>query len=97
MAEHKTTPQTYALVFAALIALTIATILLARVDLGVLHAAVGLAIAATNATLIVLFFMHLLQSARVTWLVALSSLMWLAILLSLTLTDYLSRGWVLEK
>jgi cytochrome c oxidase subunit 4 len=93
MSEHKTALQTYGAVFAALLVLTGVTILLGGVDLGAWHATVGLAIATTKATLIVLFFMHMLHSSRLTWVVAGASLLFLALLLGLTLTDYLSRSW----
>jgi cytochrome c oxidase subunit 4 len=93
MTQHKVTPTTYVIVFVALILLTGATVGLSYVDLGVFHTFVGLAIASAKAVLIVLFFMHVLYSSRLTWLVALSGLAWLTILLGLTLTDYLSRSW----
>ena len=54
----------------------------------------GLAIAATKALLIVLFFMHLLRSKSLIWVIALSGLFWLGILLILTLTDYATRSWL---
>jgi len=57
-----------------------------------MHLAVGLTIATTKAVLVVLFFMHLLYSPRLSWIMFLSGLFWLGILLVLTLTDYLSRG-----
>jgi cytochrome c oxidase subunit IV len=93
MAEHRSTLQIYGIIFAALIGLTGLTLLLGGVDLGAWHAIVGLAIASAKATLIVLFFMHLVHSPRTTWLVAATTLLFLAILLLMTLTDYLSRGW----
>jgi cytochrome c oxidase subunit 4 len=92
MAEHRSPLQMYGFVFVALIGLTAVTLLLGSVELGAWHTIVGLAIASTKATLIVLFFMHLLHSPRVTWLVAGTTLLFLAILLLMTLTDYLSRG-----
>ena len=51
-------------------------------------------IAAAKAVLIVLFFMHLNYRHHLTWIVSVASLLWLAILLALTLSDYLSRGWL---
>jgi cytochrome c oxidase subunit IV len=90
---HKTkTPRTYGVIFVMLIALTAITVALCHYDLGAWHATAGLGIAAAKAILIVLFFMHV-QSSRLTWLIALSGLFWLGILLSLTLTDEMSRGW----
>jgi hypothetical protein len=39
--------------------------------------------------------MHLYYSHNLTWIVSMASLLWLAIMVVLTLNDYLSRG-VLE-
>jgi cytochrome c oxidase subunit IV len=95
MAEHKTQPQLYGIIFAALVGLTVLTLLLAGVELGAMHALVGLAIAGTKATLIVLFFMHALHGSRLTWLVAGASILFLALLLLMTLGDYMTRTWAL--
>jgi cytochrome c oxidase subunit 4 len=51
-------------VFGRLIALTLLTVGLSRVDLGPWHTAVGLTIACAKALLVALFFMHLLSSGR---------------------------------
>ncbi len=93
MKKHITSETTYYVIFGALIALTLLTVALSFVDLGeAMHLAVGLTIATTKAVLVVLFFMHLLYSPRLSWIMFLSGLFWLGILLVLTLTDYLSRG-----
>jgi cytochrome c oxidase subunit 4 len=92
MAKHNTSERTYYLIFAALIALTLLTVALSYVELGAFHLVVGLAIAITKAVLVVLFFMHLLYSSRLSWTMFLSGLFWLGILLVLTLSDYLSRN-----
>jgi cytochrome c oxidase subunit 4 len=86
-------PRSYVLVFLALLALTAATVGLAYVDLGAWHSTVGLTIAATKALLIVLFFMHVLGSKSLIWVIGLSGLFWLGILMVLTLTDYATRSW----
>jgi cytochrome c oxidase subunit 4 len=86
-------PRTYLIVFAALIVLTLVTVLLNYMHLGEWHTAVGLVIASAKAFLIVLFFMHVLYAPRLTWVIALSGIYWFGILLALTMTDYLSRGW----
>jgi cytochrome c oxidase subunit IV len=93
MSGSVTTPRTCVLVFAALMVLTAATVGLCHVDLGTWHALVGLGIALAKAMLIALFFMHVLRSSRLICVVALSGLFWLAILLGLTLTDFLTRDW----
>jgi cytochrome c oxidase subunit 4 len=92
MSERIIPPRTYSAVFAALIALTLITVGVSFLDLGSWHTAVGLAFGAAKATLVVLFFMHLLYSPRLTWVVAGAGLFWLGILLVLTLTDYLTRN-----
>jgi cytochrome c oxidase subunit 4 len=91
MATHVSSVRLYIVVFVGLIALTGATAGLSYLELGAWHAPVGLAIASAKALLVILFFMHVLHSSRLTWLVVLSGAFWLAILMSLTLTDYASR------
>ena len=94
MAEHTTSLRTYILIFLALMALTVVTVLVAFQDLGAWNDVVALAIAVLKATLVVLFFMHVYHSSRVTKIVVVSGLLWLALLIGLTLSDYLSRGLV---
>lgn len=86
-------PRTYFIVFVGLIGLTAATLALSHFDLGALHTSAGLGIAAGKALLVILFFMHALRSSRMTWVVILSGLFWLALLIGLTLTDLFSRDW----
>jgi cytochrome c oxidase subunit 4 len=83
----------YYMVFGALIVGTILTVAAARVDLGPLNNVVMLAIAGTKATLVILFFMHVRWSSRLTWVVAMAGFFWLALLFTV-LGDYMSRGWV---
>ena len=73
--------------------LTVITVGVAFINLGVLNFPVALAIAVTKATLVILFFMHAKYSSRLTKLVVGGAFFFLGILLTLTLTDYLSRGW----
>ena len=80
--------------FGALIVGTALTVGAAEVDLGALNNVVMLAIACTKALLVILFFMHVRWSSRLTWVVAASGFVWLLILFGITMTDYLTRGWV---
>jgi cytochrome c oxidase subunit 4 len=84
----------YVGIWFALIVGTILTVLAAEVDLGALNNVVMLAIACTKAALVVLFFMHVRWSTRLTWVVAASGFFWLLIMFGLTMQDYLTRGWV---
>jgi len=64
-------------------------------DFGPLNLIVALGVAITKASLVVLYFMHARYSPKLTGLVIASSLAFFAILVFLTLTDYLSRSWAL--
>jgi cytochrome c oxidase subunit IV len=93
MPEHSISPTTYTLVCLILVLLTALTMSVSFLPVaGVWHIVIGLAIGLIKASLVVLFFMHLLLSDRVTWLVVAIACFWLGILLVLTLTDYFSRG-----
>jgi cytochrome c oxidase subunit 4 len=91
MAGHIVKPKTYFQVYAALIVLTGLTVFASRLELGIFHLPVALAIGVAKASLVILFFMHVLYSSRLTWLVALGGLLWLAILITYTMNDYLHR------
>ncbi|MBZ5618781.1 MAG: cytochrome C oxidase subunit IV family protein [Acidobacteriia bacterium] len=92
MTEHIDSVKTYALVFAALIFLTVATTTVAFVDLGPFSVVVALVIAVCKMLLVALFFMHLRHSTRLTKLVVVGGLLWLGILLVLTMSDMVTRG-----
>jgi len=84
----------YYAVFAALIVGTALTVMVAFIDLGAMNNVLMLGIACTKALLVILFFMHVRWSTRLTWLVVASGFFWLLILFGITMTDYLTRGWV---
>ena len=94
MSGHVAPKTMYYAVFAALMIGTAITVAVAFVDLGALNNVVMLGIAITKALLVVLFFMHVRWSTRLTWVVAASGFFWLLILFGLTMQDYLTRGWV---
>src|SRR5215210_1687330 len=93
MSEHIVPKRTYYLIFAALMVFTAITVGVAFLDLGPMNTVVALAIACTKATLVVLFFMHVKYSTRLTWAVVAGSIFWLGILITLTMSDYLTRVW----
>src|SRR5919106_1092554 len=92
MAGHISPKSTYYTIFGALMVLTAITVAVAFVDIGILNFPVALAIAITKATLVILFFMHVKYSSRLTKLFVGMAFFFLAVLFGLTLTDYLSRG-----
>lgn len=96
-APHHQAPLTaYFLVFGALMVLTVLTVWVSRVDLGALNTAVAMAIAVVKALVVILWFMHVIHSPRLTWIVVISSFLWLAVLFVLTFSDYLTRHWSLS-
>ena len=92
--DHVVPIKIYLAIFVTLMVLTAGTVAAAFVDLGLLNTFVALAIAVTKATLVVLFFMHVKYSSRLTWLVVASGFVFLAIMLAFTLSDVVSRGWL---
>jgi cytochrome c oxidase subunit 4 len=93
--SHPVVPiKVYAGVFAALIALTITTVAVSKVELGEYNFIVAMTIAVIKGTLVVLFFMHVKQSSSMTKLFVVAGFFWMAILFVFVLSDYLSRGWL---
>lgn len=106
--QHVIPVRTNLIVFALLMGLLALTVGAAFFDVGdrlgglgvnehvasAVNLAIALAIAVMKAVLIMLFFMHLMYSARLTWVFAGAAFVWLGILLVLTLSDYFSRDWL---
>jgi cytochrome c oxidase subunit IV len=89
--DHILPKRLYYTIFAVLMLCTYLTVQISFFDLGRLNAVAALTIAAVKATLVVLFFMHVRYSSRLTWLVVIGAVFWLGILLALTSGDYLTR------
>jgi cytochrome c oxidase subunit 4 len=93
MAGHISPKSTYFTIFGALMVCTALTVIAAFINLGNLNFPVALTIAVFKATLVVLFFMHVKYGSKLTKLIVGTAFFFLGIMLTLTLTDYLSRGW----
>ncbi|MEJ7616967.1 MAG: cytochrome C oxidase subunit IV family protein [Pyrinomonadaceae bacterium] len=91
MSEHIVSRKIYFNVFGALMVLTVLTVVAANFDFGRMNDVIAMAIAVTKATLVVLFFMHVRYSSRLTWVVVVSGFFWLAIMFLFTLSDYVTR------
>jgi cytochrome c oxidase subunit 4 len=103
MSQHIVPVKNYVAVFIALLILTGLTTTVSYIDLG--HTRIGkthvidwdtvaaLTIAVVKTLLVVLFFMHVKYSPGLTRLVIVAAFFWLAILIALTLSDVLTRGW----
>jgi len=92
--DHILPKRVYYTIFGILMLGTYLTVQIAFFDLGRLNTVVALTIAVIKATLVVLFFMHVKYSTRLTWAVVLGSIFWLGIMFVLTISDYLTRVWL---
>jgi cytochrome c oxidase subunit 4 len=91
------TPRLYVLIICILFALTFATWAIAFVDLGIWNPVVALTIAVIKAVLVILFFMHVRYSSRLTKVTVGAGFFWLLIMITLSLSDYLSRSLDLSR
>jgi cytochrome c oxidase subunit 4 len=95
MAHPTVTPRTYLVVYAVLIGLTVTTYWVAlNLHLGAWEVPVALGIAITKTVLVGLFFMHLLYSSRLVWLVIAVAVVFFLILWAFTWADYYTRPWL---
>jgi cytochrome c oxidase subunit 4 len=90
---HVVPASLYVGIWAALMVLTLTTVLASFAELGPFNIVVALVIATIKGTLVVLFFMHLRYSPKLTIAAVIASIFFLFIMFSLTMTDYLSRAW----
>ena len=94
MSEHVVPVRLYLAICVILLALTYLTVQVAFFDLGPFNTLAALGIASVKALLVILYFMHVRYSPRLISVVISSGLLFIGILLILTLSDYMSRGWV---
>ena len=93
--HHQASIVTYFVIFFSLMILTILTVWISRIDLGEWNTVVAMTIAIGKALLVILWFMHVIHSPRMTWIVVMSSFLWLAVMFVLFFSDYLTRGWTI--
>src|SRR5947209_17946728 len=84
---HVTPMWVYLAVFAALAAGTLLTWWVSTIELGSMNTPIALFIATIKALLVILFFMHVIHSTRLTWVVVIASFLWLGVLFVLTFAD----------
>ena len=92
MAEHKhPTPKLYVIILLCLVVGTVLTWRAAFWEMGIFNPVVALTIAVTKATLVILFFMHVFYSSKLTKLTIAAGFFWLLIMITMSLSDYLTR------
>ena len=94
MSVHVTPIRIYLMVFTILMVGTALTVWAAFINMGPLNDVVAMAIAVTKATFVVLYFMHVRHSTRLTKITVVAGFLWLAILVGLLLSDYFTRGFL---
>ena len=92
--NQRSSTKPYFLTWGILMVLLVATWAVSRMNLGPLNVVVALTIAVVKMLLVILFFMHVWKSSRLTWIFVAAGFIWLLIMLDLALSDYLTRGWV---
>ena len=91
--SHGPTTRMFIGVWIALLIATGLTVFVASINLGVWSAPIALIIATFKATIVVLFFMEIKYQTKMTKTVLLSAFFFLALLLCLTMADYITRVW----
>lgn len=91
--HHIVTPFQYLLVYITLLIFTALTVVAAYVDLGIFNPVIALAIACVKAVIVILFFMHVLYQSRLIKMTIASGFFTFAVLIVMTLSDYISRAW----
>jgi cytochrome c oxidase subunit IV len=91
--DHIVSPKLYIVIFLALLLGTALTIGASFIDLHEWNPIIALAIAVVKATLVVLFFMHVKYSPKLTKLTVGAGVFMFLVLVGMTLSDYISRAW----
>ncbi len=91
--HHIVSPKVYLTILLALLVGTAATVGAAFIDMGVFNPIIALAIACTKAVLVVLFFMHVKYSPKLTKLTVGAGVFTFLVLIGMTLADYFTRAW----
>ncbi len=94
MTVHAVSLKKYALTWAALLMLALATTLIGFVNLGPFNMIIAITIATAKACLIAAFFMHALYEGKTVRIILCGGVIWFLIMITLTLADYASRGWL---
>ena len=92
--SHVVPISMYVTIWASLMVFTGLTVFAATIELGIFNIVVALVIATIKGTLVVLFFMHLRYSTKLTMVTVIAAIFFLFILFGLTMTDYLTRAWL---
>lgn len=86
--------RTYVLAYLSLLALTLITTLIAYLNLGVWSTVIAIGIATLMASIVAGIMMHALYESLLIRIFVSGGIIWFLFMISLTLGDYMSRGWL---
>jgi cytochrome c oxidase subunit IV len=94
--QHHVVPVSiYIIIFVSLMILTGLTVLASQKNFGPGNTIIAVAIAALKATLVILYFMHVRYNDNIVRIAVFAGFLWLGVMIVLTLSDYIARGWLL--
>ena len=91
--HHIVSPTVYIIIFASLLVCTGVTVGAAFIDMGIFNPMIALAIACFKAGLVFLWFMHVKYSSRLVKMTLAAGFFTFLALITMTLSDYISRAW----
>jgi cytochrome c oxidase subunit 4 len=91
--HHIVSPLQYTMVFGTLLLFTGLTVVAAYINLGALNPVIALGIASFKAVIVILFFMHVKYQSHLVKMTVFSGFFTFGVLVTLTLSDYISRAW----
>ena len=91
--HHIVSPMQYGFVYISLLIGTALTVVAANIDMGVFNPIVALGIASTKMVIVILFFMHVKYQSNLVKLTVIAGFFTFIVLITMTLTDYMSRAW----
>ncbi len=92
-AHHVVSPAIYVIVFVSLLVFTALTVGASYIEMGIFNPIAAIAIACIKAVIVVLFFMHVKYSSKLTKLTVFAGIFTFLTLIGMTLADYISRAW----
>jgi cytochrome c oxidase subunit IV len=90
---HEHAIRNYVIIFGVLMIGTLLTVWAAFQDFGIMNPIIALTIAVIKAVCVVLVFMHVWDSSRLTKITVAAGIFWLGIFIVLLMSDYISRPW----
>ena len=94
MNEPALSLKKYIFAWLGLLGLTLLTTLIAFVNLGVWSTVIEIGIATIMASMVAGFLMRAFYEAKLIQIVIAAALIWFLVMISLTLGDYMTRGWL---